>query len=557
MAQVRTALAGEPIDLLAVASSVVAALERRGHPIEQSEPSGPTLTELVGTFIEVDRRETSALLAALSVLTPDQLLATRMQRALAERTHPLPDWLTGLSGATVDRAVEFSHVLGDGDNIVLGVRLPGGEELTVIVYIDHNLGTVVKDAFVVPAPVEAVVEMYSQHAEDPDLTFADLDLAAARAKVRQAVELGAMTWPPYETETWPACKPLTEWVLRLLPDGGTGYEPHEWDEAALEALTARFLAGEHGRALTDPDHASLLESLLWYGSGYSGGDPLRWSVVRVEMVLLDWIPRKILADAEYLAKAPTVLRALIRFSHAERGIGKDLTEETLEAVDDFEPAYLQTIRSPRLQGPEALLAAAGWLDDPHASDDDIDVAAGRHDVAVTLLEGLARAVGGPAALAELDTAPLPDEPFDWTGIPDDIHERVAAVLATVDRVCDAELDDVELRTASRRLLATVAAGDPRVFRRAGSTDISAAAICWMVGRASRLFSPYGLTVKDFLASFGLKSGSVSQRAATYLKAGGFSTEQYGGMDLGSPRYLTSAGRLQIVEARDLYLGWNS
>ena len=43
----------------------------------------------------------------------------------------------------------MSHVLGDGDNIMLGARLPGGHELTCVIYIDHNLGTLVKDAFVV------------------------------------------------------------------------------------------------------------------------------------------------------------------------------------------------------------------------------------------------------------------------------------------------------------------------------------------------------------------------------------------------------------------------
>ena len=68
---------------------------------------------------------------------------------------------------------------------------------------------------------------------------------------------------------------------------------------------------------------------------------------------------KIVAPAEYLAKAPDLLRAFIRFAHADVGLRSDLTDETLAAIDAWEPEYQQTIRSPRPQGPAALLAALG------------------------------------------------------------------------------------------------------------------------------------------------------------------------------------------------------
>ncbi len=80
--------------------------------------------------------------------------------------------------------------------------------------------------------------------------------------------------------------------------------------------------------------------------------------MKIEILLGDWIPRKIVAPAEYLAKAPDLLRAFIRFAHAEVGLRTDLTDETLTAIDDWEPQYQQTIRSPRPQGPAALLRRA-------------------------------------------------------------------------------------------------------------------------------------------------------------------------------------------------------
>jgi len=148
--------------------------------------------------------------------------------------------------------------------------------------------------------------------------------------------------------------------------------------------------------------------------------------------------------------------------------------------------------------------------------------------------------------------PLPDEPLDWTGIPDDIRDRVTEVLALCDRCCD-ELLDAEYRTATRRVLARIARQGPDAFRRKGRPDTAAAAICWAVGRVNDLFSPRGgeMTQKDLLAHFGIQQGSVSQRAGTLLAAGDF-PRHTGDLTLGSPDYLISTRRRHIIETRDRY-----
>ena len=58
---------------------------------------------------------------------------------------------------------------------------------------------------------------------------------------------------------------------------------------------------------------------------------------------------------------PQVLRAFIPFAHEESGIRSELTDESLAAVDEWEPEYQQLIRTPRLQGPLALLDRMGVL----------------------------------------------------------------------------------------------------------------------------------------------------------------------------------------------------
>ena len=226
LADVRQQLAsGEPLDFLAYVSTLLAAVDPRGeNPFERDQggPDRAALPTLTESFAEVTLPETTALLAALAEVGPDELTRARARRALAARPHPLPDWLARLGEASVYRVVESTHVLGDGDNVLLGARLPG-YELTAVIYIDHNLGTVVKNAFPVPSPVTDVVGRLRDAADDPDATFRDIVLADARARVAQAIEVGAITFPPFETETWPASRPLTEWLLRLMPEGGTGY----------------------------------------------------------------------------------------------------------------------------------------------------------------------------------------------------------------------------------------------------------------------------------------------------------------------------------------------
>ena len=556
LADVRHALSDpNPLSLLTFVSTLLCVTDaRRNHPF--ARPDAPDLAaltreELVRTFLDVPAPETSALLAVIAEMAgDDDVLRARIRRELAARPTVEPAWLAQLSETNTYRAVRMSHVLGDGDNIMLGARLPGGHELTCIIYIDHNLGTLVKDAFVVPESIANMVAKFRRVSEDPDTRWDDVSLADARAWVDAAIELAAITFPPLETETWPACRALVEWITRGLPEGGTGYQRPQWDSAALAGLTDRFFASAYGARLDDSDHRGLLESLLWYGTDYGPGDPLRWSPVKAEILLDDWIPRKIVAPAEYLAKAPDLLRAFIPFAHAEVGLRSDLTDETLAAIDDWEPQYQQTIHSPRPQGPAALLAALG-IDTEDMTDVPVG-ADGPESFERSMLGWLALDVGDQVQLDRLDDDPLPDEPFRCEGIPDDVRARVHEVLALTDRCCE-EMLDFEYRTACRRVLARVASQGPEVFRRKGRADTAAAALVWTVGKANDLFEqrPGGMQVRDLMSHFGLGQGSVAQRAATMLRAGGFRDDTYI-VRLGSPDYLVAARRRRIIKMRDNY-----
>lgn len=546
-AQIRTAVADpDPLHLLSLVSGLLTVVDPRGgnDPFARSDDAadGPTREELAAMFIDVPTPETTALLSVIAELAnDDDLLHARIRRELVTRPAAGPEWLTRLAESSAYRAVRMAHVLGDGDNIMIGVNLAGDHEITLVVYVDHNLGQLVKDAFVVPEPIADIVAQYQHIADEPDVTWEELSLADARAWVDAAITMGAMTFPPIETESWPACRPLIEWVIRGLPAEGSGYQRPQWNSKELNQLADRFFASQWGRPLDDADHRDLLDSLLWYGTDYGPGDPLRWSGVQVEILFMDWLPRKIVAPAEYLAEAPDLLRAFVRFAHNESGVRADLTDQTLAAIDYYAPEYQNAIRSPRPQGPAALLDAlgvGGEFDEPYW-------------YLEMELESLARQVGGAEQLDQLNTVPLPDEPFDWSGIPDDVAPRVAEVLELADGCCDALLD-VEYRTVARRVLARVASTGPAVFRRKARADTAAAAVVWIAGKANGqcelVAGPLRLRSADIVRHFDIKS-SPSQRAEVMLRAGDFPGRHYD-VELGSADYLTAERRQEIIRRRD-------
>jgi len=540
---------GEPLDFIAYVSTLLAAVDPRGrNPFERGRTDGPkppTLPEMIDSFAEVMLPQTTALLVVLAEFAPDELARGRARRALAARADPLQDWLARLGEASVVRAVESTHVLGDGDSILLGARLPGWE-LTAVIYIDHNLGTVVKDAFPVPVPIDEVVERMRETVGEPGVTFRDIGLADARARVTEAIKIGAMTFPPFETETWPSSRPLVEWLLRLLPEGGSGYVRPRWGEARKKKLADRFFGSEFGRPLDDADHRDLMDQFLWFGTDYGPGDPLRWSPVAVEILLADWLPRKIVASPGYLSKAPSLLRAFIRFCHAERKIRPALTDETLAAVDKYEPEYQRVIRSPRHQGPMALLAAMGVLGEEQPQEGEL-FGAERY-----LLGELAEEVGGQVALDSLGGDPLPDEEFSWDRVPADLRDRVAVVLTACDRCCDALLG-VEYRTACRRLLARAAPGLTGMLHKTSRPEIIAAAVCWVIAKGNHRFGQGAgdLRVKDLMSYFSLRQSSIAERGHQVMEAAGIEPAPgYPAVHLRAPDLLVSSRRRQLIALRD-------
>jgi hypothetical protein len=185
----------------------------------------------------------------------------------------------------------MTPVLGDGDDYLLGVTLPTGEALSALLYVDHNLGTVVKDAFVVAEPLEELAT------EDGDLDRRCRSVPGAdrsghgAGRVEAAIDSGSNLYPPLTSDSWPMCRPLVEWMVRMLPMGGLAPDWKEWSQDETVAAAGEFFTSPFGRPLDDEEHRRLLQSVLWFCTGCATGDPCRWSRVTVEMLLSDWFPQ--------------------------------------------------------------------------------------------------------------------------------------------------------------------------------------------------------------------------------------------------------------------------
>ncbi|MFD4421372.1 DUF6398 domain-containing protein [Agromyces sp. NPDC058484] len=553
-----------PLALLNFASGVVALSEPDQFADLRASAGGAAradrveLADLIESFLSVGLRQTDALLLVVKELIGDELLRRRIRTTVAARKRLVPGWLLRLDQVRPTQAVEFAHILGDGENVVLGVDLPGGRPMTIVVFVDHNLGTVVKDAFALDVPLDDVIERLQDIDDDHGggITTREAPLADARARIEQALAHGRRLFEPLESDTWPMTRPLVEWMLRLMPEGGAGYSVPEWTQEQIDAVAADFLASTHGAGLDD-DGRDILDHLLWFGAEYGTGDPLRHSPVTAEIVLLDLVPRKVVADAAYLDRVPDVLRALVRYSHQTRGVPTHYTRDTLAAIDEFEPEYRTAIRRPRHQGPMALLERIGAvppLGDGDDDDFDEDFDEDFHDDETLdeyFLRLWADTVGGLDSLRNLDASPLPVEELDPSAVAGDIRDAVAHVGQLVAEACDA-LYDEEFRTVCYRMLSRIASADPGIFRRKGRLETAAAAVIWIASKNNAAFGVYGdVTVKAMMAQLGL-TGSPAQRAQPMLAALGVARPFDWTLHaaLGDPELLTSSYRRWIVERRD-------
>ncbi|MEP7739032.1 hypothetical protein ABKW28_15365 [Nocardioides sp. 31GB23] len=177
-----------------------------------------------------------------------------------------------------------------------------------------------------------------------------------------------------------------------------------------------------------------------------------------------------------------------------------------------------------------------------------------------VLDWLADRVGGEAALAALDAAPLgesPDLPDDYPSRAE--RQRVEAVAELLDSVAG-RCFDVEVATALRTALLTLWRLEPEAVSRASSAAACAGGIAWAVAKANGLLHPAGDlrvgTLKDHLdlrgapSAYGatVRAGLVGFRHLASLHHRPMGVPDL--LDLGHPDLLTGATRARLLHLRE-------
>jgi hypothetical protein len=193
----------------------------------------------------------------------------------------------------------------------------------------------VADAFFVPNSIDAVLSIAHASNTDPDTSFDDLDLADARAGLQDALDTHLPLFLPEESDTWPSCRALVQWLARLMPEGGVTFHVPPQDWTVTTELLKRFFVSLVGMPFDDLYHRELLAACIEEGTG----DPVRWSAARLRQLRNGAVVYDDVIPVEVQLDLPELLRAFVPFAHAESGIRLELTAEALTAIDEVADHY--------------------------------------------------------------------------------------------------------------------------------------------------------------------------------------------------------------------------
>ncbi len=334
---VRGALgAGHPLEMLGLVGLMV-------ETLLPHEFSYPTDREHIDPNPGIDAiaslpfpEYTAALAVFAEIAVGDADLQDRCRKALGLRADTPPQWIVDLPRLEIYRAVRVTEVLGDRDQVMFGVRLADGHELTCGVVIDHMGVSTVRDIGLWPDGLDAIVAQVDRSAGDVDVV--DMSLADARAWIEKGFEF--VIFPRF-VEKRPGFHALLRWLTDQLPGGGQPFDRRLQDWRVTAELVDSFFASPQGTRFDRAEFGDVLESLMDEGTG----DPLRWSVYRITYMFRGFADDDRERSLDTVLRIPALLRAFIPVAHARSGIRDELTARALAALDDVQTSIEERVRS--------------------------------------------------------------------------------------------------------------------------------------------------------------------------------------------------------------------
>jgi hypothetical protein len=285
-----------------------------------------------------------------------------------------PPWSNELGRARpTAAALMYEDTFDDGLSVLVEFADADTEPHTLGIYIDHNMGGLVKDAFVAGPLSEVRGELERQAEDELAPRIRDLDLAEARARVEAALYMLDHTYDPPVSDDVRMLRALIDGRLRLLPDGvELPDDVAEMSPEACDALLADFLASPEGRRWRgDEDAEDVVCAAIDFGARYNHGGPLRWSPVVVEIFMTSWLARMVAREPAFFQRVADVLRDWVVYAGRRRGVPAKALREATAAVKRYRKEMLEAATDPDAWGPAKSFAVAAQragvdLSDPEA-----------------------------------------------------------------------------------------------------------------------------------------------------------------------------------------------
>jgi hypothetical protein len=310
---------------------------------------------LVRALERLGGSDAGVALRALAVVGGESY-ATRARAAAARRSAgstPHPPWIEDLGRARPVAALMMcDEVFDDGVSILIEFARPNGEPHTLGLYIDHNMGGIVKDAFVA-GPLGEVRERF------PDLRA--IDLGEARARVERALDVLDHTLDPPVDKDVERLRGFMYARAKLLPGGAVPLDEfEELPPDERESLLSDFLSSPEGeRWRGDADAEDVAVMAIAFGVDYNYGGPLRWSPGVVEIFMTGWLARKVPCEVEFFERVPEVLRDWVAYAGRRRGVPAAAVDQAVGAVNLFREEMLDAVADSERWGPaKAFVIAA-------------------------------------------------------------------------------------------------------------------------------------------------------------------------------------------------------
>jgi hypothetical protein len=270
-----------------------------------------------------------------------------------------PAWAEAIGHLDIRRAAVLRDaVFDDGATIFLESAHPGEQSHALGVYIDNNLGVMATDVVIVPSIAEVGRALEAEDTDDLELVIEPIDIAEAGARIRAALELTDMSFDPAVSEDYGALRSLVLLRIDEVPYAETEPVP-EVDPEERGRLHREFLASrEAGGMSAESVEADVVRAAIDFCTDYVDGRPLRWSPALVELFMTGWLPRKVIADADYFDAVPEALGAWVRYAGRQRNIPGWAIERTIEAIADCADEMSGEASSGVARGPAGDFIAA-------------------------------------------------------------------------------------------------------------------------------------------------------------------------------------------------------